>query len=590
MKSILLPFTGLALALCSSASGQVARLDETAKVTTQGVHHRIWERLVAETTPDGKQILRPRQYLELETGMNYWEGGQWKEAKAEIEMVAGHAVASRGNHKVIFAPNITDPEVIFLETPDGKQLRSRILGLSYFDTESGKAVLIAAPKSTDGQVLPPNRVVYSDAFDDIRADVEYIYTKAGFEQNIILRAQLPLPAEFGLNPRTTALQVLTEFFNPPALGRAQSVRVAGLPDEYLDFGVMKMGRGRGFSVGDGADTREVPITKQWATQEGRDFLVEEVPVPVVEDQIDALISNPRGAAIRLERQGQGQNVIAALKNVLPRRMAKKSTGKSRMAKLDSLDQTRARGFVLDYTITMASATNFTFKSDTTHYVSGPVYLSGTTTFEGGTILKYAVSSSASVVASNTVWQTDSYRPAVFTSKNDNSMGETISGSTGNPATNFAGGIALDLAAQTSPLLAQVKFSYLSNAVNGSHVTMRNAQLIQCYSVFASSADTFTLQNVLGFKLGTLQKQTCGVCTPAAISAENVTLHYVTNLVSAITNASIALTNCLFARVTNLQPATIITNHSYVLGDDNGLFQAVNGGSHYLATNSAYRDN
>lgn len=564
---------------------QVAKVSPYS-VTERGAHYRIWERREVETTPMGAEVERRISYTELETGMHYWENGQWNESKEEIEIVADHAAAAKGAHKVIFAPNITDPEVIFLETPDHKELRSRVFGLSFFDSSTGKAVLIAEVKRSEGQLLSPNRVIYQDAFDDVLADVEYLYTKAGFEQNIVLRAQVPLPGEFGLNPQTTRLQVLTEFFNPPVPAQIQDIRATGLTDERLDFGEMKIGRGRGFSVGEGTDIQEVPIVKQWTLLEGRTFLVEEVPVAMVNDQINALMARPRGASINLNRQGTGTNVIAALKGIFPKRTAKATTSKLRLAKLE---QARTRGFVLDYTITLSSATNFTFKSDTTHYVSGAVNLSGTTTFEGGAVVKYAVAGSASVVASNTVWQTDSYRPVIFTSKNDNSVGEPISGSTGNPTTSFAGGIALDLAAQTDPTLSHVKFSYLSNAINASDVTLFNVQLIQCYSVFASAADTFHLRNVLGLKLGTLQQQSCGACTPAVISAENVTLHYVTNLVSAITNASISLTNCLFARVTNLQPATIITNHSYILGDENGVFQTVNGGSHYLATNSVYRN-
>ncbi len=555
-------------------------------VTERGPHHRVWERQEVETSPLGMTVERRISYLELETGMHYWEQGQWKETQAEIEITADHAVAAKGGHKVIFAPNLTDAEVIFLETPDGKQLRSRILGLSYFDSASGKAVLIAEVKSSEGQVLPPNHVIYSDAFDDVQADVEYIYTKAGFEQNIVLRSQLPLPEEFGLNLETTRLQVLTEFLDPPVPQQRQVERATGLADESLSFGDMAMGPGTGFAVGDALESRSVPVAKQWTTMEGRTFLVEEVPLPLVNDQINALLARPRSAALRLDRQGKGEHVIAALQPLFPKRTAHAGAPKARMAKLDRY---APKGFVLDYTITLASATNFTFKSDTTHYVSGTVNLRGTTTFEGGAIVKYAVASSATVTASNTVWQTDSYRPVIFTSKNDNSVGEPISGSTGNPTTNFAGGIALDLGAQTAPVVSHARFSYLSNAINASAVTLLNAQLVQCYAVFASTADTFHLRNVLGFKLGTLQKQTCGVCTPAVLTAQNVTLHYVTNLVSAITNASIALTNCLFAQVTNLQPATIITNSSYILASDNGVFQTINGGAHYLATNSAYRN-
>lgn len=574
------------------ASGQVTGFGSVASkesytLVEQGAHQRVWQRVEYEPAPDGGQREVVHNYTEMETGMNYWENGRWNETKEEIEIAADHAIAAQGGHKVIFSPNISDAEVIDLETPDGKRLRSRIFGLSYFDSSTGQAVLIAEVKSSEGQLWPPNRVIYQSAFDGgVMADVEYVYTKAGFEQNIVLRSPLPLPGEWGLNAASTKLQVLTEFFDPPVPAKGTEVRGTGLEDEFLVFGEMTMGRGRGFSVGEVLDNTDVPVIKHWVTMEGRTFLVEEVPVQQVDDRINVLMSRPRGASLNLKRRGKGENVIAALKNILPKRVAQAAAKRRRMAKLDKY---QPNGFVLDYTVTMASATNFTFQSDTTHYVSGTVNLSGTTTFEGAAVVKYAVATSATIIASNTVWQSDSYRPVIFTSKNDNSVGETISGSSGNPTTSFAGNIALNLGAQTEPLLAQVKFSYLSNAINASDVTLLNAQLVQCYSAFASTADTFHLRNVLGYKLGTLQKQTCGACTPAVITAENVTLHFVTNLVSAITNASISLTNCLFAQVTNLQPATIITNSSYILSSDSGLFQTVNGGAHYLATNSIYRN-
>jgi hypothetical protein len=220
---------------------QVAKVSPYS-VTERGAHYRIWERREVETTPMGAEVERRISYTELETGMHYWENGQWNESKEEIEIVADHAAAAKGAHKVIFAPNITDPEVIFLETPDHKELRSRVFGLSFFDSSTGKAVLIAEVKRSEGQLLSPNRVIYQDAFDDVLADVEYLYTKAGFEQNIVLRAQLPLPGEFGLNPQTTRLQVLTEFFNPPVPAQIQDIRATGLTDERLDFGEMKIGR------------------------------------------------------------------------------------------------------------------------------------------------------------------------------------------------------------------------------------------------------------------------------------------------------------------------------------------------------------
>jgi len=54
-------------------------------------------------------------------------------------------------------------------TSDGKELRSNVLGLRYFDTSSGKSVLIAQIKDCEGQIVGSNQVVYADAFDGVNA-------------------------------------------------------------------------------------------------------------------------------------------------------------------------------------------------------------------------------------------------------------------------------------------------------------------------------------------------------------------------------------------------------------------------------------
>ena len=104
------------------------------------------------------------------------------------------------------------------------------------------------------------------------------------------------------------------------------------------------------------------------------------------------------------------------------------------------DRAGRKGYVIDYLI-LNTITNTTLKGNTTYYVTNTAILSGVTVIEGGTVVKYA--KSAQVKLQGTVkCQTSPYRPAVFTSKDDNSIGEPISGSTGNPATNYPASTAL----------------------------------------------------------------------------------------------------------------------------------------------------
>ena len=136
-----------------------------------------------------------------------------------------------------------------MQTPDGKRLSSHVLGLCYFDAATGTNVLIAEVTNCVGKILPPNQVIYENAFDALKASVRYTYTRGGFEQDIILLEAPASPEAYGLNPATTRLVVMTEFLNPPQPTLRESVATdtsgGPLQDDTLDFGVMQKGDPRG---------------------------------------------------------------------------------------------------------------------------------------------------------------------------------------------------------------------------------------------------------------------------------------------------------------------------------------------------------
>src|SRR5262245_31579759 len=146
-------------------------------VVERGPHHQVLQRVIEETRPDGKVVPRVSTIVELETGMNYLDGQEWKSTVAEIEIVNGTAVARRGPHQVIFEANLKTAGAIDLLTPDGKRFRSHIIGLAYMDAASGRSTMFAEIKDCNGAVLPPNQVWYQDAFEgDCVADVRMTYT------------------------------------------------------------------------------------------------------------------------------------------------------------------------------------------------------------------------------------------------------------------------------------------------------------------------------------------------------------------------------------------------------------------------------
>src|ERR1039458_2311888 len=431
-----------------AGQGTVPVQDTPYAVVDRGANHRVWQRTTYETRPDGKQIPHIHQYTELATGLNFWGSNtkQWVESKEQIDILPnGTAAAIQGQHQAYFPGNIYQG-VIELVTPDGKRLRSRPLGLSYDD--GSHTVLIAELKDSVGQLVGPNQAIYPDALADFGLYLGYTYTKAGFEQDIILREQPLTPESFGLNPATARLQVLSEFFNPsqPAVTTAMLPKQAGitLTDENLDFGVMKMLLGRAFLLGSDAHEGGALVSKSWVKLDGRQFLVEEVPVEAL---VDELVQLPVPQTASTKPNVNSVVHVVSAKRLLPA-LGLTKTSPSGQFKQMAHAPNPIKGLVLDYQTVNSGQTNYTFQGDTTYYLSGYTSLYGTNTFEGGAVLKFATNGSIAITpgppgpSPGINWKAGAYRPVIFTAKDDNTVGESIG--TGNP-TGYYGNPMLLLA-------------------------------------------------------------------------------------------------------------------------------------------------
>jgi hypothetical protein len=182
----------------------------------KGANSRVWQKVIQTQDSQGNVTYQTNQaYVELATGLNHLVNGKWVASSEQIEISpdGSSASATNGQHQVYFPGNIYNGQ-IKLVTPDGQTLRSQPIGLGYFDgTES---VLLVVTTNSTGAILPSgNQVIYTNAFSGLNGDLLYTYTKSGFSQDVVLREQPPDPASLGLNPQTTRIQVLTEFFNPP---------------------------------------------------------------------------------------------------------------------------------------------------------------------------------------------------------------------------------------------------------------------------------------------------------------------------------------------------------------------------------------
>src|SRR5207248_5785778 len=219
------------------------------------------------------------------------------------------AVARQGQHTVFFAPNINTAGAIDLTSPEGKHIRSHVMGIGYFDSATGEMAVVGEIKDSIGQLVAANQIVYPDAFTGIKADIRYTYTVAGFEQEIILQEAPASPLLYGqngLNPATTKLEIYTEFLDPPQPGLEQRILEQADPqvrnqmvepdflDFFITFGPMSIGNGTGFTLPQNPDAPDdIPVGKLWQKRDQRDFLIERVTYSSIEPKLQAL----QGAAL-----------------------------------------------------------------------------------------------------------------------------------------------------------------------------------------------------------------------------------------------------------------------------------------------------
>lgn len=551
----------------------------TYHIAQKGLHSRVWEQVSWVTDALGVQHARTNVYTEIATGMSHFSNGKLVDSSPTIQITAAGAQATNAMHHVTFLDNLNNAGAVDITLPDGQHLTSNPLCIGYFDRASGRSVLIAQVKDCQGSILPSGtEAFYPDAFTDFRCDVFYENSISGLEQLFVIREQPPSPTEWGLNPETTMFQVITEFLNPPTPNVSAIASESGSDDDnYLDFGSMQMGPGVAFAVG--VQTNQVRVTKHWALLNGRTCLIEQVPFTSVVEELSQLPQASAGTG-SLEPAADSPIHRLALHRELPSRRE--------TAKLSApLEQASAfawgKGFAMDYNL-LTSQTNLTLQSDSTYYCSGTVNVTSNLVIEGGAVVKFTNSSAATIIASNVVCKTAMYRPAVFTAKDDNSLGQTISGSSGSPNGYYAN-IALNFSAASSlPILSNLRFHYLSNALAGASIVLQDSQILNCKNALAAGSSSPSLFNVLLYLVNSALANT----SAATFTGENVTAHFVTNFFGN-TSGTVNLTNCLFSAVTNWQCTTTHTNGSAFLATDTGVFQTIGTAVHFLAADSPFRN-
>ncbi|HVU09389.1 MAG TPA: LamG-like jellyroll fold domain-containing protein [Verrucomicrobiae bacterium] len=348
---------------------------------------------------------------------------------------------------------------------------------------------------------------------------------------------------------------------------------------------MQMVPGKAFSIG--TSDSSVAVSKSWVTVQSRQFLIEEVPVDAVADDLLAL---PPATTSKLNPP---LHVVSTERRLPPQRLAQSNSKGTFITKAMSPN----KGLVLDYNTINTSMTNVTFQGDTTYYISGTVNLYGTNVFEGGAVIKYTNNATIGAISGSSVkinWLASAYRPVIFTAKDDNSVGETISGSTGNPSGYYANP-ALTLVATTFlPSLANFRISYAYQALTlaGTAPSVFDGQIINCQNgIYVNSIlGQLLVENLL---FANVQTNFNSMIESSYLTAKNVTFNSSVCLATVQDGITMNMTNCVLANVTNLTNSGVSLN-----GSHNGFynspafgtsittntfypFQAVGAGNYYL---------
>jgi hypothetical protein len=535
MKSSCIVFAFLASTLAGvqaqfSATGATAIANQPAlpaptafSAVSRDGGSTVWERTVYERGPNGTIVPRKSRYTELSSGLNYRDQntGQWTPSREQIDLLpaggAFAAAATHGQHSARFPLDISTG-VIQLSTPEGKQLTSRPVGLFYEDNNN--SVLIAILTNSVGELVGSNSVVYPEAFEGAAASIRYTYTKAGFEQDVVVQGQLPDPSALGLNAARTRLGVLTAFFdtNNPVATPGPTDPQTALSDATLRFGSMTMTKGRAFSIGNGEQTPPLanmapaawqnwltnaaqrasadgsPTFKRWFQSSGHNFLMEEIPYRQVAAQLRQLPPMTGRLSTTSTNLLAADSFLDAVPVRLLSPAASGASGGTQAMRLSRADGDPSRALVLDYVMVNPGNyySSYTFQGDTTYLVSGACYFLGNVTFEGGTVIKYPSVNSVSqtpigpwnatafiAVDGTVTCKTSSYHPAVFTAVDDNSIGQSIGN--GYPTGNYYANPAIY--APSGASLSNVRINYADLAFmtgDSGSLTLSDSQVNQCY--------------------------------------------------------------------------------------------------------------
>ncbi len=245
-----------------------------------------------------------------------------------------------------------------------------------------------------------------------------------------------------------------------------------------------------------------------------------------------------------------------------------------------------KALVWDYQTISTGLTNFVFAGSTNYYIVGTVPLNGQqTVFEDGVVLKMATNACLWVQSGVADFRGTPFHPVLISAKDDNTISETISGSSGNPNTNWYGNPALRFSAGTPVTIQNLRIRYAAVGIEytGPSNVLSHSQLFKVqtgFQPYSTNTAQLALRNVLAAGITNLFAG-----SNLTVSAEHLTLANSQCLIATNATVTASLTNCLLVAVTNTAGYSGLSNQE--TNSIGGVFQTNGAGQFYLPTNSQY---
>ena len=612
-----------------SEPSRPARLSAPSRLPWQAVRRTgtetHWQTVTFRTnTVTGKLVTYTNFYVELGSHLNVpAANGAMVSADPGFQITATGAEARRTAHQVFVPADIANGEGLRIVTPRGQAMTLHPLGLGYFDPTDGRSVLLDVVTNAVGWQTAANEIVFSNCFTRLKASIRIQNTRSGLEHDIILHERPEGPAAFGLSS-AARLEMLTEQLAGPTPGERKKflrqetdrTKLATMLDAHfvdadLQFDGMRMITGKAFSTGRHTNkvaTVPSPVGKSYWSIDGRRVLIEAVEhqrvAPALEKLPLATNGAPRQAGVpvggghipRLAQHGRHIPSIASSpggESLDQRTAAIRRTDafRSRTGSVGLLASAAgSSAFVLDYELLSdVGETNYVFRGNTTYLIDNPIPLYGTTTIEGGAVLKfYGLGGLEIMPGGSVVCDTTPYLPAVFTSWEDDSVGEIIADSSGVPSQIYD--YFINLHGGTHEL-RHLRFSHIYTGISaedGTSLTLRHVQFRDAYvGVWSYGTCAINAFNALCRNVGYLY-----VGDTTTFRGEHITAHGGTVLAYTYNpgGSTALLRNSLLVGL-DYPPeySGALTTQAVVQATSGtGIFQTLEGGAHYLPLDSRYR--